>query len=56
MSLKKWAKRWKRLILSRQIYWLPNLGQGLDLIRKMVKQMMNLREFSNVIYVFDSNI
>ena len=31
--------------VSRQIYWLPNFGQGLDLICKMVKQMMNLENF-----------
>ena len=32
------------------------MGHGLDLVRKMVTQTINLQEFSNVIYVFDSNI
>ena len=53
-SLKKWAKSWKRLNLSDQIYWLPNFGQGLGHVSKMVTQRMNLQEFSNVIYVFSS--
>ena len=35
---------------------LPNLGQGLGHVHKMVTQRMNLREFSNVIYVFGSYI
>ena len=42
--------------LSPSIYWLPKLGQGSDLVRKIVTQRMNLQEFSKVIYVFDSNI
>ena len=49
----KITRQWKST-LSRQIGWLPNLGQGSDLVRKMVTQRMNLQEFSNVIYVFDS--
>ena len=41
---------------SDHIYWLPNLGQGLGHVRKMVTQRMNLCEFSNVIYIFGSYI
>ena len=55
-SLKKCPKSSRRLNLSPPIYWLPKLGQGSDLVRKIVTQRMNLQEFSNVIFVFDSNI
>jgi len=51
------SKKLKRLNLNDQIYWLLNLGQGSGHVRKgHAIQRMNLREFSNVIYVFGSYI